>query len=101
MKTTQWMTLAVALCAFTSASAAPAKGQGKAKAGGPYAQVFAKYDLDHNGRINVDEGEAMKKDLEKNPSDPILKPLDTNHDGKLSDDEIMAIGGKKAKAKIK
>lgn len=95
------MTLALALCASASAPAAPAKGQGKQKASGPYAGVMAKYDLDHNGRINVEEGEAMKKAFEKDPNDPLLKPLDTDKNGMLSDEEIMAIGGKKTKGRIK
>jgi len=101
MKSTQWMILAAALIATTAIPAALAKGEGKPKAAGSHAAIFAKYDLDHNGTINVAEGEAMKHDFAKDPSDAILKPLDTNHDGLLTDDEIMAIEPKKGKGKKK
>jgi len=58
---------------------------------GPESAVYAKYDVDHNRKLNVEEGEAVRKDYAKNPNDPLLKPYDTDHDGILSDAEIMAI----------
>jgi Ca2+-binding EF-hand superfamily protein len=61
-----------------------------AKADGPKAQFFAKYDKNHNGVIDADEKEAIRKDYAAKP-DGDLKRFDKNHDGKLDDEEIAAI----------
>ena len=89
MKRYQLLVCATALFTLAAAPAPPAKGAKKPKA--TPSAVFAKYDKDHNGRLNVEEGDAIRKDFAKNPNDPLLKPFDTNHDGTLSDAEIMAI----------
>lgn len=60
------------------------------KANGPKAKFFAKYDKNHNGVIDEDEKEAIRKDYAANP-DGELKRFDKNHDGKLDDAEIAAI----------
>jgi len=69
------------------------------KANGPKAKFFAKYDTNHNGIIDADEKEAIRKDFAANPEGE-LKRFDKNKDGKLDDDEIAAIkppaGKKKA-----
>jgi Ca2+-binding EF-hand superfamily protein len=61
-----------------------------AKADGPKARFFAKYDKNHNGVIDEDEKDALRKDYAANP-DGDLKRFDKNHDGKLDDEEIAAI----------
>jgi Ca2+-binding EF-hand superfamily protein len=61
-----------------------------AKADGPKAQFFAKYDKNHNGVIDADEKDAIRKDYAANPEGD-LKRFDKNHDGKLDDEEIAAI----------
>ena len=69
------------------------------KENGPKARFFAKYDLNHNGVIDADEKEAIRKDYAAN-QDGELKRFDKNTDGKLDDEEIAAIkpptGKKKA-----
>lgn len=71
----------------------------------PRQQIFAKYDLDHNGNLDVSESEALRSAYVKNPADPLLKPFDTDSDAKMSDQEIMKIvypnGVPKAKSKAK
>ncbi len=61
-----------------------------AKADGPKAKFFAKYDKNHNGVIDEDEKEAVRKDYAANP-DGDLKRFDKNRDGKLDDAELAAI----------
>ncbi len=61
-----------------------------AKADGPKARFFEKYDKNHNGKIDEDEKDAIRKDYAANPEGE-LKRFDKNHDGKLDDDEIAAI----------
>jgi Ca2+-binding EF-hand superfamily protein len=61
-----------------------------AKADGPKAKFFAKYDKNHNGVIDADEKDAIRKDYAANPEGD-LKRFDKNHDGKLDDEEIAAI----------
>jgi Ca2+-binding EF-hand superfamily protein len=61
-----------------------------AKADGPKAKFFAKYDKNHNGVIDGDEKDAIRKDYAANP-DGDLKRFDKNSDGKLDDAEIAAI----------
>jgi hypothetical protein len=60
------------------------------KASGPKAKFFAKYDKNHNGIIDEDEKDAIRKDYAANP-DGDLKRFDKNKDGKLDDEEIAAI----------
>jgi len=91
MKRTGLILCVTALLAFTASSAAPANDKYNKKPKGPASAVYAKYDLDHNGKLNVEEGDAIRRDFAKNPDDPLLKPFDTDHDGTLSDAEIMAI----------
>lgn len=61
-----------------------------AKADGPKARLFAKYDKNRNGVIDGDEIEALRNDYAADPSGP-LKRFDKNKDGKLDDEEIAAI----------
>lgn len=61
-----------------------------AKADGPKAKFFAKYDKNHNGVIDADEKDAIRKDYAAKP-DGELKRFDKNKDGKLDDEEIAAI----------
>ncbi|KAB2640486.1 MAG: hypothetical protein DVB26_05900 [Verrucomicrobia bacterium] len=83
-----WMT---SLLAMAASSAVAANRKSNRTPTGPPSAVYAKYDVDQNRKINVEEGEAVRKDYAKTPSDPLLKPYDTNHDGVMSDAEIMAI----------
>lgn len=69
-----------------------------AKADGPKAKFFAKYDKNHNGVIDPDEKDAIRKDYAANP-DGDLKRFDKNGDGKLDDDEIAAIKPPSGKGK--
>ena len=61
-----------------------------AKADGPKAKFFAKYDKNHNGVIDEDEKDAVRKDYAASP-DGDLRRFDKNRDGKLDDQEIAAI----------
>jgi Ca2+-binding EF-hand superfamily protein len=61
-----------------------------AKADGPKAKFFAKYDKNHNGVIDADEKDAIRKDYAANPTGD-LKRFDKNNDGKLDDEELAAI----------
>jgi len=61
-----------------------------AKADGPKAKFFAKYDTNHNGVIDESEKEAIRKDYAANPEGE-LKRFDKNKDGKLDDEEIDTI----------
>jgi hypothetical protein len=61
-----------------------------AKADGPKARLFAKYDKNGNGAIDGDEIVALRNDYAADPSGP-LKRFDKNKDGKLDDEEIAAI----------
>jgi Ca2+-binding EF-hand superfamily protein len=60
------------------------------KADGPKAKFFAKYDKNHNGVIDEDEKDSIRKDYAADPEGD-LKRFDKNHDGKLDDAEIAAI----------
>jgi hypothetical protein len=60
------------------------------KSNGPKAKFFAKYDKNHNGVIDEDEKEAIRKDYAADPNGD-LKRFDKNGDGKLDDEEIAAI----------
>jgi hypothetical protein len=85
MKKLWIMVLTLGLFAWISPSTALA-----AKADGPKAKFFAKYDKNHNGVIDEDEKEAIRKDYAASP-DGELKKFDKNKDGKLDDEEIAAI----------
>ena len=61
----------------------------------PYAKDKARaylkhYDKNHNGVIDEDEKEAIRKDYAADPNGD-LKHFDKNGDGKLDDEEITAI----------
>ena len=92
MKITGMFICASALLTLAAGPVALAKGKNNnKKPSGPPSAVYAKYDADHNGVLNVEESAALRKDFAKTPDDPLLKPFDTNKDGALSDAEIMAI----------
>jgi hypothetical protein len=69
-----------------------------AKANGPKAKFFAKYDKNNNGKIDADEKEAIRKDFKADP-DGDLKRFDKNKDAKLDDEEIAAIKKPEGKKK--
>ena len=75
-----------------------------AKADDPKAKLAAKYDLNHNGKLDPDEIAAIQKDFAANPKGDLAR-FDTNHDGKLDDTEIAAMmpgsGKKSGKKKSK
>jgi Ca2+-binding EF-hand superfamily protein len=72
---------------------------GKGKAGSTaISDFFAKYDKNHNGIIDADEKEAVRKDYAANP-DGALKKFDKNRDGKLDDEDLAAIQLPTGKAK--
>ena len=60
------------------------------KENGPKAKFFAKYDTNHNGVIDPEEKDAIRKDYAAAP-DGDLKRFDKNQDGKLDDEELAAI----------
>lgn len=68
-----------------------AKAEGKAKG-------LAKYDANHNRVIDAEEYAAVREAFEKDPKGELAK-MDTDHDGKLSDTELAALGGGKKGAK--
>ena len=68
------------------------------KASGPKAKFFAKYDTNHNGVIDEDEKDAIRKDYAANP-DGDLKRFDKKKDGKLDEEELAAIKHPAAKQK--
>lgn len=61
-----------------------------AKADGPKAKFFAKYDKNQNAVIDDNEKDAIRKDYAATP-DGDLRRFDKNRDGKLDDQEIAAI----------
>ena len=85
MKTTCIMALTFGLLAWAVPMTTFA-----AKADGPKARFFAKYDKNQNGVIDTDEKDAIRKDYAANP-DGDLRRFDKNRDGKLDDQEIAAI----------
>lgn len=70
-----------------------------AKADGVRPKTLAKYDTNHNGKLDVDEYAAVRTEFAKSPKGELAK-LDTNHDGTLSDDELAAAmnGARKGKS---
>jgi hypothetical protein len=109
------LTVFLAVCTFVvptalfAAKAKPAKIPPTAEAkdsdtpANGRAALFAKYDVNKNGKLDDDEIEAIRKDFASAGKKDPLRRLDTNKDGKLSDDEINALvssakkGGKKNK----
>lgn len=61
-----------------------------AKADGPKARLFAKYDQNKNGVIDGAEKDALRKDYAADKEGPLAQ-YDKDKDGKLSDEEIAAI----------
>jgi hypothetical protein len=55
------------------------------------SDVYVRYDLNSNGILDDTEKATLIKDFTANSSDMLLKPFDTNNDGKLSNDEIATI----------
>lgn len=98
MKRTGLISCMTTLLAITVSCAAPANDKYNKRPKGPASAVYAKYDLDHNCKLNVEEADAIRKDFAKTPNDPLLKPFDTDQDGSLSDAEIMAIPASKGAA---
>src|SRR5215204_2755899 len=82
MKTVSLLTLI--LLAFTGSATHAAK------ADGPKARLFAKYDKNKNGVIDGEEKSALQKDFAADKEGE-LKRFDANKDGKLDDEEIAAI----------
>ena len=91
MQNTRLITLTVALLTIATTPASVAKDNTNKPQAANATQVFAKYDTDKNGVLNVTEGAAVASDYASNPQDPLLKRFDTDKDGKLSDKELMAI----------
>lgn len=60
-------------------------------------EMIAKYDVNKNGKLDADEIAQIKSDFLADPRGE-LKRLDADHDGKLSDTEVAALGGKKENA---
>jgi Ca2+-binding EF-hand superfamily protein len=92
MKTICILTASLCLLGLaTCLTPAAAKPEGiKGKKDGPKAKFFEKYDKNHNGVIDPDEREAIRKDFAEQP-DGDLKRFDINKDGKLDDKEIAAV----------
>ncbi len=80
-----------ALSLVTSASLFAAKGTDPKQS---KTALMEKYDLNKNGKLDAEELAQLKSDFMANPRGE-LKRFDTDHDGKLSDGELAAIGGKK------
>ena len=95
MKKLCMLALAVGLLGLVATPAAFAKGKKDKTPQTVPSDVYAKYDKNSNGILDADEKAAIQKDFVATPTDPLLKPFDTNNDGKLSDDEIAAISATK------
>ena len=86
-------TFALTLCALGLA-VSPALAAGKpkphkAKAPANPEDIFAMFDINHNGRLDINERDNVKTAyVSGNKS---LAQFDTNHDGKLGDAEISKI----------
>lgn len=61
-----------------------------AKAEGPKARAMAKYDLNHDGKLDASELAALQKDFSADPKGDLAR-FDTDKDGKLSADELAKI----------
>ena len=53
-------------------------------------EMFAKFDLNHDGFITADEIKAAHESKRAEMKGKIFDKLDTNHDGSISRDEFMA-----------
>jgi len=60
-----------------------------AEAVDPTAQLAAKYDANQNGRLDPQEYDAVRKEFSAEPKGALAK-IDTDGDGKLSDEELAA-----------
>jgi len=58
-----------------------------AKAAGPKARAMAKYDLNHDGKLDETELAAVQKDFAADPKGDLAR-FDTDKDGKLSPEEM-------------
>ncbi|MEY2878148.1 MAG: hypothetical protein RLZZ15_528 [Verrucomicrobiota bacterium] len=97
MKKASRLLAALVVASLLVPSAFAAKGNRKKQPDDP---VLTKYDANKNGKIDADEADTLKKAFEADPKGELAK-LDTNHDGKLSDEEIAAIGTPPPKKKKK
>lgn len=69
-----------------------------AKGDGPKAKAMAKYDLNHDGKLDETEIAALQKDFAAAPTGDLAR-FDTDKDGKLSAEELAKIipgSGKKS-----
>jgi Ca2+-binding EF-hand superfamily protein len=93
MKNLRLIPVAAAIASLVFAPVALA-----AKGDGPKAKAMAKYDLNHDGKLDEAELAALQKDFAAAPKGDLAK-FDTDHDGKLSADELAKVvpgsGGKK------
>ncbi|HEX7632332.1 MAG TPA: hypothetical protein VF388_09380 [Lacunisphaera sp.] len=86
MKNLRLLPASVALASLVLAplTAFAAKGEG------PKAKAMAKYDLNHDGKLDDAEIAALQKDFAADPKGELSR-FDLNKDGKLSADEIAKI----------
>ena len=84
--------VALGLCVLGMAApvATFAKGKKNKDVASVPSDIYAKYDINADGKLDDTEKAALRKDFAANPTDA-LKACDLNSDGKLSDDEINAI----------
>ena len=92
--------IAAGLLAAPSASARGKKNRGDKAAPTTTvaSDVYEKYDANKNAMLDADEKAMLLADFAKDTSDALLKLLDRNTDGKLGDEEIMAIPATKTVA---
>lgn len=83
--------LVISTLTLAVAPAVMAEDKPKPPAADKPKSAFEKYDADHNKKLNVTEGAMLQSDYNSNPNDPMLKAVDTNHDGVISDQEVMAL----------
>lgn len=77
-----------ALVLLVPSTVLAAKGEPKESKG----KLMEKYDVNHNGKLDADEVAQIKSDYLADPKGE-LKRLDTDHDNKLSDQEVAALAG--------
>lgn len=85
MKKISLLTASLSLALLLAPTAAFA-----AKADGPKAKTFAKYDGNHDGKLDAEETAALQKDFAADPKGP-LKHLDANGNGKLDAEELAKL----------